>query len=239
MTNLDGTNLRPQALRLEQRTRDSLSTLAKELSTADSEVTPAEATRGLCLLALELAVGRAGDTIADIFRLAASRPSSACVHNALDALLWMLDLEPCTTPKSSEVRVVGRRSSSKSSRLTLRTQSLRMPQHTRDQLDSLASELRAAGANATAAEAVRGLCLLALEVANSTPRTGVVEAFRLAAGDPSADGVHRALEAVQSVLDGVPSTVPEPTTVPDDEVPTMPSATEVPPSTIPNSQRAA
>ena len=237
MTKRHGSELHPQALRLEERTRVRLSALADELCTAGCEVTPAEATRGLCLLALDLALGRAGASLADVVRLAASDPTPQGVHHALDALLWLLDLEPCTTPKLSEAHAAERSSASKPARPDLHNQAIRLPQHSRDELKSLATELRAAGTNVKARKALRGLCLLALEIAFCAATKDLANAFRLAARNPTAEGVQRALEAVQSLLEGVPSTVPDPPIL-EDDAPTSPSPTSCPPSTIPTSRAA-
>ena len=52
-----GSDLNSQALRLSRRARDRISMLATELLAPGSVTTAAQAARGLCLLALELARG--------------------------------------------------------------------------------------------------------------------------------------------------------------------------------------
>ena len=236
MSKRPSSDLRQQALRLEPRAHELLSTLVNELHAAGDDVTAAEATRGLCMLALELAVGSAGDTIADVVCLAASEPTTPCVRRAVDALLWLLDLEPSTRPQRSKESIHERTFAPMRSGLDLSNQALRLPPRALDQLKSLAAELRATGADTTAAKAARGLCLFGLDIIYAAPNTEVAKAFRIAAGDPTTEGTRRALEAIKALLDGVPSTVPDPRD-PDDG-PTMPSADSQPPSSIPNSRTA-
>jgi arginine repressor len=237
MSKRHGSDLHSQALRLPQRARERLSALAKELHAAGYDLTAAQVTRGLCLLALELTLGRAGTTVAGVFRLAASDPTAPGVRSALDAFLWLLDVEPCTTPRFPDAHAGERASTSKRARRDLHNQALRLPQRVRDQLESLAAELRVAGADVTAGEVARGLCLLALEIVHDAAGTEIAEVFRIAASDPTAEGTRRALKAVQSLLDGVPSTMPDPPLL-DDAAPTTRSEDSSPPSTLPAARAA-
>lgn len=112
-----------------------------------------------------------------------------------------------------------------------------MPKGVRDELETLAIELRAAGAPVTAAHVTRGLCWLALEILHRAAGTDIANAFRLAASDPSADGARAAFDAVQALLDGVPSTMPDPPPL-DEPTPMTPRFDSTPPSTIPNARAA-
>ncbi|MEP7125822.1 MAG: hypothetical protein ABJE95_33130 [Byssovorax sp.] len=237
MSKRPSSDLRQQALRLEPRAHELLSALVNELHAAGDDITAAEATRGLCMLALQLARGSAGDTVADVVRLTASDPTTPCVRRAVDTLLWLLDLEPSTRPQRSKEPTHEQNVAPMRSGLDLANQALRLPPRALDQLKSLAAELRATGADTTAAKAARGLCLFGLDLIYAAPSTEVAKAFRIAAGDPTTEGTRRALEAIQSLLDGVPSTVPDPFD-PDDEPTTTPSVDSQPPSSIPNSRGA-
>jgi hypothetical protein len=147
--------------------------------------------------------------------LAAGDPAHATVLRALGAIIPLLDSEASTMPMRSEpaaneTRTAGRPSTPRGRRRNLHSQALRLPQHARVDLDALTSELRAAGTYVSAAEAVRGLCLLALEIAIGGAGPDLATAFGVAARDPSAHGRHQALEAILQLVDGVPSTTPEP-----------------------------
>ncbi|MBK8824799.1 MAG: hypothetical protein IPN58_19985 [Anaerolineales bacterium] len=90
--------LQQQALRLPQRARDRLAGLAHRLGASGAPVKVAEAARGICLLALELARGAAGGSAANAACIAASDPVQRSVRNALGAFITLLDTEPVTTP---------------------------------------------------------------------------------------------------------------------------------------------
>lgn len=230
-----GPDLRQQALRLPERALEDLSALARELRATGSEVTVAQATRGLCLLALELALGQAGTTAAEAFRLAASDPTALCVGIAVDKFLWLFDVEPSTTRFPPNTHPGGRFYASDRSDRGLACQGLRVPQRVRDQLETLTEDLRAAGAEVTAAEATRGLCLVALYVIHRASDTEVANAFRVAARHPTAEGVRRALRGIRYLLNGAPSTMPP---VVDDEAPTVPDEDSSPSSISPSSRAA-
>lgn len=232
-----GSDLRPQSLRLPQRARDRLSALAVELHAAGCEVTAGEVARGLCQLALDLALGSAGATAAEPFRLAARDPSAPSVRCALDTFLWLIDVEPRTTPMFSNACAVEKTNASNQNGQELNNQALRLPQPVRDQLESMAAELQVAKVRVTAGAAMRGLCLLALEIVYGVAGTEVAKAFRLAASDPSPEGARKALTAVQSLVDGVPSTMPDPPSF-NSDAPTLRSGDSCPPSTIPDSRAA-
>jgi hypothetical protein len=112
-----------------------------------------------------------------------------------------------------------------------------VPKGAREQLKTLAAELCAVGARVSAAQATRGLCLLALEILNRAAGTDIANAFRVAASDPTAKGARAAFNAVQARLNGVPSTTPDPPSL-DEPTPTTPRVDSTPPSTIPNSRAA-
>ena len=88
-----------QALRLPGRARDELEALARELSVAGAEVSPTEAVRGLCLLAVELADGMAGPDFAAAVLVAARDSTQEGALRAVKALGPLLDGEPSTTPR--------------------------------------------------------------------------------------------------------------------------------------------
>jgi hypothetical protein len=210
-----GSDLYPQALRLPQHARDRLARLAVHLGASGPQVKVAQVTRRLCLLALGLARGEAGHDVAAALRLAASDPAQASVRNALAAIVTLLDSDASTMPVQSEpaaneTRKAARPSTRRGHRRNLHTQALRLPQHARADLDALTTELCAAGSVVSAAEAMRGLCLLALELAIGGAGAEFSAAFCVAARDPTAEGRQQALEAIRQLVNGVPSTTPEP-----------------------------
>lgn len=237
MSKQPGSNLHAQALRLPKDARDRLTAVAEELDAAGFHVSAAEAARGLCLLALEIARGGGGATMADVFRLAASDPTAPCVRSALDALLWFLDVDPITKPVLRAVPAGERTYAESLAGGELHNQALRVPRGVRDQLKTLADELRAAGARVTAAQATRGLCWLALEILDKAAGTGIANAFRLAASDPTTEGARTAFNAVQALLDGAPATTPDPPSL-EDPTPTTPRIDSTPPSTLRNDRAA-
>jgi hypothetical protein len=95
---LAGGELHNQALRVPKGVRKQLETLAAELCAAGTGVTTAQATRGLCLLALEILHGAAGTALANAFRVAASDPTPEGARAALNAVNALLDGEPSMTP---------------------------------------------------------------------------------------------------------------------------------------------
>ena len=103
----------------------------------------------------------------------------------------------------------------------LRPQALRLPQRACDHLKALVRELRAVDEGATAAKAMRGLCLLALELSTGSAGAKVAEAFRIVARDPTPAGECSALKAVCSLVDGEPPTNPMPPAI-DVAVPAPP-----------------
>lgn len=201
--------LKAQALRLPQHAHVQLGGLATRLSASDSPVKRAKAARGLCLLALDLARGAAGDGAAAAVRIAAGDPAPRSVRNALGVLAAQLDSEPKTTPMRDHPAAHAR--FPKPTERSLRNQGLRLPPRARDYLEALTQELRADGAHvSTAAETIRGLLLLALEIAHGGAGDAFSAAFCLAAGDSTAEGQLRALAEVQQALGYPPSTTLEP-----------------------------
>jgi hypothetical protein len=83
----------------------------------------------------------------------------------------------------------------------LNSQALRLSRRARDRISTLATELLAPGPVTTAAKAARGLCLLALDLARGLAGPEAARAFRLAASDPTAPGVSRAVDAFLELLD--------------------------------------
>ena len=209
MNNGHGSELDTQALRLPQRARERLAALANRLSASGPPLKTAEATRGLCLITLDLACGAAGNGAAEAVRIAASDPAPASVRNALGAIAALVDSEPRTTPMRDDPAAGARFPRLTGRRRNLHNQALRLPHRARGDLKALTAECRAAGAHVSAAEAIRGLCSLALEIADGGAGDEFSAAFCIAARDPTAQGEQRALEAVQRLLDGAPSTTPE------------------------------
>jgi hypothetical protein len=125
MSRRHGSDLYPQALRLPQHARDRLVRLAVHLGASGPQVKVAQATRGLCLLALDLARGTAGSELAAAVRVAASDPAQASVRNALGAIVILLDSVASTMPVRSEpaanqTRTAGRPSMPRGSRSAAR-----------------------------------------------------------------------------------------------------------------------
>lgn len=237
MSKLPGSDLHAQALRLPDDARDRLSAVADKLRAAGFPVSAAAVARGLCLLALEIARGSGGATMANVFRLTARNPTANGMRRALDTLLWMLDVEPITKPFVRAVRAGDRRDDESLAGGDLHNQALRVPKGVREQLETLAAELCAAGTRVTTAQATRGLCLLALEILHGTAGTALANAFRLAASDPTPEGARLALNAIHALFDGEPSMTPDPPSL-DDPTPTTPRGDSSPPSTIPESRAA-
>jgi hypothetical protein len=230
-------DLHSQALRISRRARDRMAALTTELRAAGSVVTGCEAARGLCLLALELALGFAGADAAKAFRLAAIEPSAPAVGRAVDAFLELLDVDDAETRSLEDARALELTFASGRTRRDLHTQALRLPRGVRDQLEAFAVALRAAGADVTVSEATRGLFLVALDLAFGFAGTEATRAFRLAASDPTAEGAQRALAEVRFLLESVPSTTPDPPLSTDGAITTR-GVDSSPPSTIPNSRAA-
>jgi len=222
-----GSDLDPQGLRLPQHARERLARLADHLCATGTRVSAAEATRGLCLLAIELVRGGAGAAAAEAFRAAAGAPGN--VRDALDAFVLFVDADVPTIRASAdhECLLAEERSDD-----DLVNQALRLPRRARDELDVLARELSAAGTRVTATKATRGLCLLAVELVDGAAGSEVAEAFGIAAGDPTPEGVHRAVEALGALLDGAPSTMPDPP-IGDDTAPTTQRGDTLPPPSFP------
>jgi hypothetical protein len=110
---------------------------------------------------------------------------------------------------------------------SLRPQGVRLPQGARVSLDTFANELRRAfGSRSTSSEVARGLCMLALQLSHGAGGPKLARAFRLAASDPTDEGVQKALRE----LDEQDSS-PEPERT-ERTPPTRPSAspTNPPPS---------
>lgn len=230
-------DLQPRALQISRRARDRIAALATELLAAGSVVTPAGAARGLCLLALDLALGFAGGDAANAFRLAAIDPSAPALGRAVDAFLELLDVDSAETRSLQDARALELTFASGRVRGELLTQALRLPQDARDQLEAFAVELRANGANVTVSATTWGLFLLALNLAFGFAGPQATRAFRLAASDLTAEGVQRALIEVQCLLEAVPSTTPDPPVSSDGAITTR-GVDSSPPSKIPNSRAA-
>jgi hypothetical protein len=232
-----GSDLQPQAFRISRRARDRIAALATEELAAGSVVTPAGAARGLCLLALDLALGLAGEDAANAFRRAAIDPSAPALGRAVDAFLELLDVDVAETRSLQDARALERTFASGRVRGELLTQALRLPHDARDQLEAFAVELRASGADVTVSATTRGLFLLALDLAFGFAGPRATRAFRLAASDPTAEGVRRALSEVQCLLEAAPSTTPDPPMSSEGAITTR-RGDSSPPSTIPNFRAA-
>lgn len=231
--------LNPQSLRIPEHACERLATFARRLSTPDAEVSAAEATRGICLLALHVALGAAGTDAAEAFRIAARDPALPGVREGLNAFTSLLDGEPSTIPirvdeGGPHARPGERAHRQQRARQPLRNQALRLPQPARDDLEALAKGLCAGGANVKAGEVMRGLCLLALEIVEGAAGAEVANAFCVAAIDATSEGTRRAIRELQLLLDGEPSTMPDPP-VGDGATPPGESS---PASTIPTSHAA-
>jgi hypothetical protein len=86
----------------------------------------------------------------------------------------------------------------------LKPQGLRLHPSTRVLLVALASELRRAlGSRSSVSEVARGLCMLALQCCQGAAGSRIAHAFRIAAGDPTDEGVRRALRELRVLDDSV------------------------------------
>lgn len=237
-----------QALRLPEHTRAYISDFAEKLHDAGCDVTAAQVARGLCRLALDLALGNAGVVVAGVFRLVAGCPTARHVRSAFGTLVWLCNVKPCTTPRFVDAPADVPPPALKRTRQDLHNQALRLTRDMRARLEFLATEIKGAGVDVTAAEVTRGLCLLAVEILHGAADTHVAKAFRIAASDPTEEGARKALMAVQSLVDGDPPTGPEsvvdcdppriPESAVDCEAPTRPVMDWTPPSSSPISEAA-
>ena len=234
MSRRHGSDLHSQGLRLPQHARERIARLAGELCAAGTPVAPAATTRGLCMLALCLARGAAGSVAADAFRAAASAHTK--VGGALTSFVLLLDVGITTTPTLGPPEHApggNRLRAQQKSRRCLRNQALRLPRSARDDLEALVRELSAPGAEVSASEAARGLCLLAVELADGAAGAEVMDAFRIAARDPTAQGMQRAVDVLRPLLDGEPSTTPDPP-MGDDTLSENPGGGSIPPPSLPH-----
>lgn len=204
MRNRYGSPLIPQGFRLTRHDRDRLTALAIRLRAAGANVTAATVARGLCLLALDLATGAVDVATAEACRLAARDPASA--RDAVNTFVFLLDVEPPTTPMSANARALHPRENLRNcarerSRPTLQTQALRLPQQARAELAD------AAGVSAT--EAMRGLGTLALDLASGAAGAEIANAVLIAASDPTPEGIDDALRSFRSLLGGGPAPLSE------------------------------
>lgn len=194
MRNRHASDLDSQGLRLTRHDRDRLTALAIRLRATGTAATAGTVARGLCLLALDLAMGAVDDATAEACRLAARDPASA--RNAVNTFVFLLDVEPPTRPISAPHAREGLRNCARArSRPTLQTQALRLPQQARQNLKALGA---AAGVSAT--EAMRGLCTLALDLASGAAGQEIAGAVLSAASDPTPEGIGRALGRLHSLL---------------------------------------
>ena len=93
----------------------------------------------------------------------------------------------------------------------LRVQALRLPRNGRALLKVLVQNLNGSESNRSSAGAVtRGLVLLALHCEKGIAGPRLAQAFRLAASDPTEQGVRKALEELRQATDAT-DTDPEPT----------------------------
>lgn len=203
MRNRYGSPLIPQGFRLTRHDRDRLTALAIRLRAAGANVTASTVVRGLCLLALDLATGAVDVATAEACRLAARDPASA--RDAVNTFVFLLDVEPPTTPMSANARALHphenlRNCARERSRPTLQTQALRLPQQARAELEALAD---AAGVSAT--EAMRGLGALVLDLASGAAGAEIADAVLIAASDPTPEGIDDALRSFRSLLGGRPA----------------------------------
>jgi hypothetical protein len=239
MGNRRGSDLCIQGLRLPKNERDRLAALASHLrahgSAPVAEARVAEIARGLCALALEIAHGASGRQVADAFRVAATFPNAVGVRTALSSVLALLGVDPIAPVRAAAgaaARSQTKRTNSPRARSgALVNQALRLPHRARDQLRALVAELAGAGVDATPTGVMRGLCLLALELADGAAGADAEGAFRCAACDPTPEGMRRALEAIRQGLDG-PTTMPDPPTTEGATSPER-SGDTPPPSTLP------
>lgn len=95
----------------------------------------------------------------------------------------------------------------------LRCQGVRLPQSALARLEEVAEELGATGGRRpSGSEVTRGLVLLALYCDQGTAGARLAKAFRLAASEPTEEGVRRALDELTPADPEAPVTEPEPPT---------------------------
>lgn len=77
---------------------------------------------------------------------------------------------------------------------------LRLPDSSLQRLHRLTADLQALGLNVTTGSIMRGLCLLALELARGAAGAHTAFAFHIAVCDPTSIGAYRALKAFRALL---------------------------------------
>lgn len=229
-------DLSNHGLRLPFRARHRLNVLAAELRVFGYSVSAGSAVRGLCLLALNVLDGGAGHDTARALRIPAVDPTWSGVYRGLRALRSLLDLDE---GEPSTVRVVSARKAARGVRPRyrepLQTQALRLPSYAHARIEAVADELHAAGALATTHGVVRGLCLIAVQIADGAAGDELAAAFRCAASNPTEEGVRHAMELIRSVLDHEAPTVRNSLDFLDEE---RSPANDAPPPTFPSARVA-
>lgn len=201
-----------QALRLSPRSLDRLKVIVHELRAHGSNTTMATAARGLCFLALSILQGAAGRKAAGAFRAAAADSTSRGTYVALKALRTIFGLdddEPITVRRPPIIRRVRRKPKGTRSREELRAHPLYLPDRALRQLEALAKELCDAGAQATVSAVTRGLCTLALHLADDDMPYDIASIVRGVMLDPTEECARCAVEMLLPLLEE-PATLRDP-----------------------------
>ncbi len=211
-------------LRLPDSSLQRLQRLTADLQAPGLNVTAGSITRGLCLLALELARGAAGAQAAFAFHIAMCDPTSIGAYRALKAFRALLieEIEPLTVPMRHDHDEPQRPPED------LRGQALRLPLSAQTQVEELVRAQRALGFDASRGGVTRGLCMLALLFASGEAGSDVARAASIAMDNPTPEGARHAVEVLRLLLEqDLPTrrdlrSFTEPTS--DPTPPTFPSA---------------
>lgn len=198
-----------QALRLPLRSLDRLKMISNELrSSGFIDSTTSSVARGLCLIALSILQGTAGQKVADAFRTAATDSTARGIYaglKTLRALLGLDDDEPATVRKPPIFRRVRRKQKPIRSNEDLRSQPLYLPKYALLQIDALTEELYDAGENATVSGVTRGLCVLALHFADDDMGYDIASIVRDAVAESTEEAAHRAAALLRPLFEEPPT----------------------------------
>jgi hypothetical protein len=190
-----------QCLCLSKEEADRLAVLANKLGAKGATIA-----RGLGLLGLRLALGDLDQLTAVAFRVAAGDPTPEGLRDSLDEVV---ELFPSDMLGHSDVQAPRQRTRSRrGDRRKLVQQGLRLPE--REELLALTASLRADGILACPAHVIRGLFLLAFDIATGALGAELAAIFCRAAIASSSEGAREAVEALRTLRQGEPSTTPTP-----------------------------
>jgi hypothetical protein len=212
-----------QCLCLNKQDADRLGALADDLGGKRAVIA-----RGLCLISLALALGDLGQRTALAFRIAASDPTPEGLRDSLDALVDLLPPEALGDPRAKPPH--RRTRSRRQDRRRLEQQGLRLTERGDEDLLALTAKLCAEGFDLCPAHVIRGLFLLALDIATGGLGSELAAIFCRTAAASSSEGTRDAVQALRALVQREPSTRPAP---PPEESTASSRRDSAPPPTLP------